>query len=95
MTRLYARSEGGGRIYEATGSRWKIMTIEEATDGDIFRAYVQEVTVCGVAPGRRGGDGQLEFAQGLRGRQIIEKAGVEVLYLPSLLSESDPIKYWP
>ena len=54
MTRLFARSEGGGRIYEAMpDSRWKIltiigamslrgmiamMTIEEATDGDIFRA---------------------------------------------------------
>jgi hypothetical protein len=51
MTRLYARSEGGGRIYEAPGSRWKIMTIEEATDGDIFRAYVQEVPCVALHPG--------------------------------------------
>jgi hypothetical protein len=52
MTRLYARSHGGGRICETTpGGHWKIMTIlgamslrgmiasmtiEEATDGDIF-----------------------------------------------------------
>jgi len=56
MTRLYARSAGGGRICETThGGRWKIMTIigamglrgiiasmtiEEATGGDIFLAYV-------------------------------------------------------
>jgi hypothetical protein len=52
MTRLYARASGGGRIHEGTpDSRWKMltilgalstrgmiaaMTIEEATDGDIF-----------------------------------------------------------
>ena len=59
MTRLYARSAGGGRIHETTpGGRWKIMTIlgamslrgmiasmtiEEATDGDIFLAYVEHI----------------------------------------------------
>ncbi|MHB1701153.1 MAG: hypothetical protein ACYCSN_13665 [Acidobacteriaceae bacterium] len=54
MTRLYARSLGGARICEGTpDGRWKMltilgalstrgvvasMTIEEATDGDIFLA---------------------------------------------------------
>jgi hypothetical protein len=54
MTRLYARSLGGKRIHESTpGGHWKIMTIldamslrgmvatmtiEEATDADIFLA---------------------------------------------------------
>jgi hypothetical protein len=67
MTRLYAHSQGGGRIYEATpSSRWKIMTIlgamslrgmiatmtiEEATDGDIFRAYVKHVLCAALVPG--------------------------------------------
>ena len=56
MTRLYARCPGGPRIHETTpGSHWKIltilgamstrgmiatMTIEEATDTDIFLAYL-------------------------------------------------------
>ena len=59
MTRLRARCMGGRRIHEATpGSHWKIMTIlgamsmegiiaamtiEEATDADIFLAFVQQV----------------------------------------------------
>ncbi|MGA3264569.1 MAG: transposase, partial [Terracidiphilus sp.] len=69
--RLFARREGGGRIHEATpGNRWKIMTIigamklsgmiaamtiEEATDGDIFRAYVEQEKgrPCNIRPQRQ------------------------------------------
>ena len=67
MTRLYARSAGGGRICETTpGGRWKIMTIlgamslrgiiasmtiEEATDGDIFLAYVEHILCPALKPG--------------------------------------------
>jgi len=68
MTRLYARCLGGRRIHEATpGSHWKIMTIlgamstrgmiatmtiEEATDTDIFLAYLDHV----LCPQLRSGD---------------------------------------
>ena len=67
MKRLYARSNGGGRICETTpGGRWKIMTIlgamslrgiiasmtaEEATDGDIFLAYVEHILCPALKPG--------------------------------------------
>ncbi len=67
MTRLYARSAGGGRICETTpGGHWKIMTIlgamslrgiiasmtiEEATDGDIFLAYVEHILCAALKPG--------------------------------------------
>jgi hypothetical protein len=59
MTRLYGRRRDGQRIYEATpGGHWKTMTIlgaigsrgmiatttiEEATDSDIFLAYLDKV----------------------------------------------------
>jgi hypothetical protein len=59
MTRLYARSAGGGRIHETTpGGRWKIltilgaigtrgmvatMTVEPAADREILLAYLDEV----------------------------------------------------
>jgi hypothetical protein len=59
MTRLRGRCLGGQRIHETTpGGHWKIMTIlgamslsgmvatitiEEATDADIFLAYVEQV----------------------------------------------------
>jgi len=68
MTRLYARASGGSRIYEGTpDSRWKMltilgalstrgivaaMTIEEATNGDIFLAYLDHF----LCPQLRAGD---------------------------------------
>ena len=73
MTRLRARSTGGGRIHEATPSgHWKIMTIlgamslrgmvaamtiEEASDGDIFLAFIAQVLCPALKNRRRGGDG--------------------------------------
>jgi hypothetical protein len=67
MTRLRARCAGGRHIHEATpGGHWTIitvlgamsvdgiiaaMTIEEATDGDIFLAFVQQVLRPALKPG--------------------------------------------
>src|ERR1039457_3302851 len=67
MTRLSARCLGGPRTHEATpGSHWKIltvlgamstrgmiatMTIEEATDTDIFLAYLDHVLCPQLRPG--------------------------------------------
>jgi transposase len=91
MTRLYTRSEGGGRIYEATPeSRWKIMTIigamslrgmiatmtiEEATDGDIFRAYIEQVLCAALKPGDVVVMDNLSSHKVSGVRQMIEKAG--------------------
>ena len=67
MTRLRARSLGGGRNHEATpGGHWKIMTvlgtmsrrgilaamtIEAATDADIFLAYLDHALCAALRPG--------------------------------------------
>ncbi len=67
MTPRYARCRGGDRIQEATpGGHWKIltilgamslggmvaiMTIEEATDSDIFLAYLDQVLCPKLRPG--------------------------------------------
>jgi hypothetical protein len=67
MTRGYARASGGRRVHEATpGGHWKIltilsalslggllatMTIEEATDGDIFLTYLEQVLGPKLRPG--------------------------------------------
>ncbi len=67
MTRLYARCRGGRRIPEATpGGHWKTvtllgairlsgmfapMTVEAATDADIFLAYVDRVLAPELKPG--------------------------------------------
>ena len=111
MTRLFARSEGGGRIYEAMpDSRWKIltiigamslrgmiamMTIEEATDGDIFRAYVEQVLCAALQPGDVMVMDNLSSHKVSGVREMIEKVGAEVLYLPPYSPDLNPIeKAW-
>jgi transposase len=108
MTRLYARCLGGRRIHEATpGSHWKIMTIlgamstrgmiatmtiEEATDAEIFLAYLEHV----LCPQLRSGDVVVmdnlssHKVDGVRAR--IEAAGAELLYLPPYSPDLNPIE---
>jgi transposase len=111
MTRLYARSLGGTRICEGTpDGRWKMltilgalstggvvatMTIEEATDGDIFLAYLDHC----LCPQLRAGDVVVmdnlssHKVDGVRER--IERCGAEVLYLPPYSPDLNPIeKAW-
>lgn len=111
MTRLYARCLGGRRIHEATpGSHWKIMTIlgamstrgmiatmtiEEATDTEIFLAYLEHV----LCPQLHSGDVVVmdnlssHKVEGVRAR--IEAAGAELLYLPPYSPDLNPIeKAW-
>ncbi len=111
MTRLYARCTGGARIHETTpDGRWKIltilgaistrgmiatMTIEAATDREIFLAYLDEV----LCPKLRPGDVVVmdnlssHKVQGVRER--IEAAGAQLLYLPPYSPDLNPIeKAW-
>jgi transposase len=108
MTRLYARCLGGRRIHEATpGSHWKIMTIlgamstrgmiatmtiEEATDTDIFLAYLDHV----LCPQLRSGDvvvmDNLSSHKVKGVRERIEAAGAELLYLPPYSPDLNPIE---
>ena len=111
MTRLRARSLGGRRIHEATpGGHWKIMTvlgamstrgmlaamtIEAATDADIFLAYLDRV----LCPVLRQGDvvvmDNLSSHKVPGVRERIEAAGAELLYLPPYSPDLNPIeKAW-
>lgn len=111
MTRLYARSTGGARIHETTpDGRWKIltilgaistrgmiatMTIEAATDREIFLAYLDEVLCPKLRPGDVVVMGNLSShkVQGVRER--IEAAGAQLLYLPPYSPDLNPIeKAW-
>jgi len=111
MTRLYGRRVDGRRIHEAApGGRWKIltilaamrlgginaaMTIEEATDADIFLAYVEQV-LCPTL-----GIGDVVVMDNLSShkvkgvRELIQARGAEVLYLPPYSPDLNPIeKAW-
>jgi transposase len=111
MTRLYARTLGGKRIHESTsGGHWKIMTIlgamsfcgmvatmtiEEATDADIFLAYVEQVLCPTLKPGYVAVMGNLSSRKVNGVRTRIEKAGAEVLYIPPYSPDLNPIeKAW-
>ena len=111
MTRRYARSPKGQRIAEATpGGHWKIttilgamslrgmiatMTVEAATDREIFLAYVEQV----LCPALRSGDvvvmDNLSSHKVDGVRRLIEAVGAEVLYLPPYSPDMNPIeKAW-
>jgi transposase len=111
MTRLRGRSVGGRRIHEATpGGQWKIMTIlgamslrgmvatmtiEEATDADIFLAYVEQVLCPALKPGDVVVMDNLSSHKVNGVRKAIEKAGAELLYLPPYSPDLNPIeKAW-
>jgi transposase len=111
MTRTYGRASRGVRIHQATPQgRGKIltmlgamstrgmlamMTIEEATDSDIFLAYLDHV----LCPKLKPGDGVVMdnlSAHKVDGvHQRIEQCGPEVLYLPPYSPDLNPIeKAW-
>ena len=111
MTRLSARALGGRRIHEATpGGHWKIltilgamslrgmvatMTIEEATDREIFLAYIEQVLCPALQPGDVVVMDNLSSHKVNGVRERIQQAGAEVLYLPPYSPDPNPIeKAW-
>lgn len=111
MTKLYARCRGGARIHEAAPhGNWKIltilgamslrgmiatMTIEEATDTDIFLAYLDEVLCPALRPGDVVVMDNLSAHKVQGVQQRIAAAGAEWLYLPPYSPDLNPIeKAW-
>jgi transposase len=111
MTRHRGRCLGGRRIHEATPeSHWKIltvigamslkgmiaaMTIEAATDTDIFLAYLDHVLCPVFAPGDVVVMDNLSShkVQGVSER--IQARGAELLYVPPYSPDLNPIeKAW-
>ena len=111
MTRLYARCLGGARIAESVPQgNWKIltilgamstrgmiatMTIEEATDSDIFLAYLDHCLCPALRPGDVVVLDNLSSHKVKGVRERIESAGAELLYLPPYSPDLNPIeKAW-
>jgi len=111
MTRLYARCRGGGRIAEATpGGHWKTvtllgairlggmfapMTVEAATDAEIFLAYVDRALAPELKPGDVVVMDNLSSHKVVGVRERIEATGAELLYLPPYSPDLNPIeKAW-
>jgi hypothetical protein len=98
MTRLYARARGGFRIAEtAPHCQWKIltilgaistrgmiatMTVEAATDREIFLTYLEQVLCPQLRPGDVVVMDNLSSHKVKGVRERIEAAGAKLLYLP-------------
>jgi len=111
MTPRYARCRGGGRIPEGTPQgHWKIltmlgamsargmlamMTVEAATDTDIFLAYLDHVLCPKLRPGDVVVMDNLSTHKVDGVRQRIQQCGAELLYLPPYSPDLNPIeKAW-
>jgi len=111
MTRLYGRAPAGVRIQEATPeSHWSVvtliagmrltgmvapMTIPAATDGEIFRAYVEHFLVPDLRPADVVVMDNLSSHKVADVREKIEAAGAQLLYLPPHSPDLNPIeKAW-
>ncbi len=111
MTRVYARAPRGQRVHDAVpGGHWKIvtilgamdhrgmlaaMTIEAATDREIFLAYLDEVLCPKLRPGHVVVMDNLSAHKVEGVRERIERAGATLLYLPPYSPDLNPIeKAW-
>src|ERR1039457_5950920 len=98
MTRLYGRAPAGHRVHEATPqSHWKVvtligalrlsgmvapMTVEAATDGQIFLAYVEYFLCPVLRPDDVVVMDNLSAHKVDGIAQLIETTGAKLLYLP-------------
>ena len=111
MTRLWGRAAKGERVAEATPQgHWKVlttlgaisvrgleaaMTVESATDGDVFLTYLEQLLCPKLEPGQVGVMDNLS-AHKVRGvRELIEARRARLLYLPPYSPDCNPIeKAW-
>ena len=111
MTRLYARAASGKRVQEsAPEGNWKIltilgamssrgmiaaMTVEAATDREIFLAFLEEVLCPALQPGDVVIMDNLSSHKVDGVRERIERCQAELLYLPPYSPDLNPIeKAW-
>jgi transposase len=108
MTRRYGRAERGARVGEGTpGGHWRTltimgairmsgwvatMTIEAATDGEIFLAYLEQVLCPQLQPGDVVVMDNLSAHKVQGVRDLIHQTGAELRYLPPYSPDFNPIE---
>jgi transposase len=109
MTRRYGRARRGQRIHEGTpDGRWRtvtllgavsmngwqaVMTVEAATDGDVFLAYLREVLCPTLQIGQVVVMDNLSAHKVDGVRELIEATGAELRYLPPYSPDFNPIEH--
>ena len=108
MTRRYGRARRGRRVREGTpAGRWRtlsilgavrrcgwvaVMSVEAATDGEIFLAYLARVLGPQLQPGDVVVMDNLAAHKVGGVRECIEARGAELLYLPPYSPDFNPIE---
>jgi transposase len=108
MSRLYGRAPRGERVYEGVPRNYggnitmvgaltiegltAMMTVEGATDGEVFDAYVEEVLVAVLKPGDIVMLDNLGAHRSQRAKQLIESAGGQIKWLPPYSPDMSPIE---
>jgi transposase len=108
MTRRYGRAPRGERVAEGTpAGHWRTltllsamslegvmaaMTVESATDGDVFLTYVEQVLCPRLRPGQVVVMDNLPAHKVDGVRSLIEAVGAELLYLPPYSPDFNPIE---
>jgi transposase len=108
MTRRYGRAPRGERVREATpAGHWSTLTllgamhtegllatmsVESPTDGDVMRAYLEQVLCPRLQPGQIVVMDNLAAhkVQGIR--ELIEATGAKLMYLPRYSPDFNPIE---
>jgi transposase len=111
MTRLWGRAPKGERVAEATPQgHWKVlttlgalslrgieaaMTVDAATDGEVFRVFVEQVLCPKLRPGDVVVLDNLSAHKAAGVRELVAACGAELLYLPPYSPDLNPIeKAW-
>ncbi len=108
MPRRYGRAPSGERVSEATpAGHWSTltllgamswegmlasMTVESATDGDVFLAYLEQVLCPRLRPGQVVVMDNLSAHKVPGVRERIAAVGAELLYLPPYSPDFNPIE---
>jgi len=111
MTRQWGRAPKGERVTEATPQgHWKVlttlatmglggieaaMTVEAATDGEVFEAYVEQVLCPKLHPGDAVILDNLSAHKVAGIRELVQARGAQLIYLPPYSPDLNPIeKAW-
>ena len=108
MSRLYGRARPGQRVQAAVPRNYgknitiigalgieglsAVMTIDGATDGDVFAAYVEQVLIPTLKDKEIVVMDNLGAHRGKRIKELVEGAGAEMKFLPAYSPDLSPIE---
>ena len=110
MTRRYGRAPTGQRVIGSIPQNYgpnvtmlgalgvhglhAVMTVDGATDADVFRTYIRQVLGPTLTPGDIVGMDHVQAHQAVGGQQALARRGARLRYLPPYAPARSPIEPW-